>query len=107
MKLETLEALAKAATPGPWREFTFSEIIASTYDQPPPGHMVLAGDLETIVGQCIANRDVDFIAAANPTVIIELIALVRQMRDELKDWHDDIGQPSFALAAFDRWEGGE
>lgn len=89
MKLTELEALAKAA------RITIAE---ECIDWKMVKNWLTATDIYELQ---------PYFNAVSPSTIIELIALVRQMRDELKDWHDDIGQPSFALASFDRWEGGE
>lgn len=39
--------------------------------------------------------------------LYQLITLVRLQNNELKEWCEDVGQPSQALAAFDAFEKGE
>jgi hypothetical protein len=61
--LDKLKAAALAATPGPWNAGTHA--------------MVLAGDEVRI--DCDAQVDADFIAAANPAAVLELIAEVERL----------------------------
>ena len=63
-ELDALEAKAKAATSGPWWE--------------------LDTEKDTTVDNQIV-KDSIYIAAANPAVILELIAELRQVRRE-RDW---------------------
>lgn len=68
--LDTLEAFAKAATPGPWDTKEgpdFSEILANSKN------IALVGS---------QHKDAAFIAAANPAVVLELIAELRKGRAE-------------------------
>ena len=72
LDLESLEAKAKAATPGPWRY---------GYE---PG---FCGELIDPIGEMIASfadepaaRDANFIAAANPKAILALIRELREAR---------------------------
>lgn len=62
-ELNKLEALAKAATPGPWRQDGFEIEIPSTLCN---------------VAESYLPKDAAFIAATNPAVILQLIALARR-----------------------------
>ena len=85
--LNELEALAKAATPGPWHSPGIGEIhnekcvVIASIDFPHEHNENEGG----------TQQDADFIAAANPQVILQLIALIRQMGEALeyvdKHWH--------------------
>ena len=77
--LDALEATAKAATPGPWRH---------------PGRALVVSRMsedEPLVCDCIseqfaqAPKNAAYIAAANPAVVLALIATVRQAQAE-RDW---------------------
>lgn len=48
-------------TAGPWSFDAFNEVLAGERNY---GSMVLGADGETIVAQCIADRDLDIIASA-------------------------------------------
>lgn len=72
-ELSSLEAAARAATPGPWDTKEgpdFSEILANSKN------IALVGS---------QHKDAAYIAAANPAVVLELIAELRQTRKE-RDW---------------------
>lgn len=78
-ELDELESKAKAATPGPWQH---------------PGRALVASRMsedQPLVCNCIsqkfaqAPKDATYIAAANPAVILELIAELQQARKE-RDW---------------------
>ena len=77
-ELSALETAAKAATPGPWRH---------------PGRALVVSRMsadEPLVCDCLsrefaqAPKDAAFIAAANPAVVLELIAELRQTREVAK-----------------------
>lgn len=109
--LDELEALAKEATPGEWLTTKRSVYVLHSVDPVDGGEVV-----------CQPKRAVDtrFIAAANPTTILTLIALVRlQHESMLAVLCDPEGTPCFdgsngdreviaeALYAFDHFEQGE
>ena len=74
VELDALEAAAKAATPGPWKHYNNK-----------------GNDCVTVFGKVFLPRnelsvaDTAFIAAANPSVVLDLIAELRQTRAE-RDW---------------------
>ena len=75
MNLSELEALAKAATPGPW-ETNKEDIISNVME-------VIANN--GYVSVCDADPyDALFIAHANPQTILQMIALIRQIGDALE-----------------------
>jgi hypothetical protein len=78
MNLDNLEALAKAATPGPWR-YTANGIIGS--DAMPDEQFIVLWDDD---GRNRFN-DYPFIAASNPETILALIDLVREMGEVLEN----------------------
>ena len=68
-QIDALEALAKAATPGPWKESLYPFFIQ-------------AGDYKIAnVTSKNAGDDSAFIAAANPAAILELIADLRKAEE--------------------------
>jgi len=75
--LDKLEALARAATPGPWH-FLFVESDDSAY--PSDGCHVYADNKKPLITDDDAPCESDsiYIAAANPAAVLELIALARQ-----------------------------
>lgn len=84
--LDKIEALAKAATPGPWRGDRFDgtvkyDIVAGDY---PNGQYttVIRGDSEGLFG-FFKSEDSDFVMAANPSTILALVAEVRRLREAL------------------------
>jgi len=72
--LNEIEALARAATPGPWEATRQTDDECSFM-----GYFIEAGD-KTISddGTAPGHADALFIAAANPAAVLELIALARQ-----------------------------
>lgn len=77
--LDTLEATAKVATPGPWNPSPGRALVVSQVDISEP---VICNCLSEQFAQ--APKDAAFIAAANPTVVLELIAEIRKLRTELE-----------------------
>ena len=77
--LTELEQLAKAATPGPWRQSEHEHLkdCIMTHGSNP----VIYCDEVPIM----ELKDAAFIAAANPQVILRLIELVREMAGALDD----------------------
>jgi hypothetical protein len=71
--IDEIEALAKAATPGPWQSSQYDDLEDSN------GHDLLTSS----GGVSCFNRagDADFVAAANPATILALIAEVRALRN--------------------------
>jgi hypothetical protein len=86
--IDKLEALAKAATPGPWEAVDYG-----SYDGKDEGWYVDTSadkaDIAPDAGGIQPNhwdagrgrRDMQFIAATNPVVILALIAEVRALRE--------------------------
>lgn len=72
--IDEIEALAKAATPGPWQSSQYDDLEDSN------GHDLLTSS----GGVSCFNRagDADFVAAANPATILALIAEVRALRED-------------------------
>lgn len=78
--LGALEALAKAATPGPW----FASRPGKRYEE---GHHVWSKrepeepDSHDIAMHCWGQEEAEFIAAADPSTVLALIAELRQERE--------------------------
>ena len=87
--LDKLEALAKAATPGEWR--------VSNHRQSSRAIQTVKNDYEVAsvpLNKFTDNRrreaDADFIAAANPSTILALVAHIRQLEADNKDFLEQI-----------------
>ena len=88
--LDKLEALAKAATPGPWEDLSnHPDHLCGTINK---GKKHIAGcswfetwreEQHVSVEEALANAA--YIAAANPTTMLELVAELREARRE-RDW---------------------
>lgn len=74
-ELDALEEAAKAASRGPWH----TSVSDSCYVIDAGNYIVC----ETS-GICGANKDAAYIAAANPAVVLELIADLLQERQNVK-----------------------
>ena len=82
--LDKLEELAKKATPGPWS--SNGPLAVNTSQDHPLCTLSSAFHRELENGK--AGQDAEFIASANPTTVLELIAEVRKLRlevDRLKE----------------------
>jgi hypothetical protein len=74
-QLDKLEALARAATPGPWMRLFGERTVYDRMEDGCRGNAIVRAD----VGY--SNRDadnLDFIAAANPATVQQLIAIARR-----------------------------
>lgn len=85
-ELNELEALARAATPGPWdKESSFWNSSFSRCTEYPPFTVKAKGfDVAFCYGKH-CTEDAAYIAAANPAVVLKLIAELRQAKAE-RDW---------------------
>jgi hypothetical protein len=82
-RLDALEALAKAATPGPWYDDE-GEVVCDAKDWP----LVSRIDADGTVCTEGTAADIAYIAAANPATMLALIARLREAKKErrLKRW---------------------
>ena len=94
-ELSSLEAAAKAATPGLWHNPGRCFVVARyAKDQP-------------IVCDCLSNqfaqapKDAKYIAAASPPKILELIAELRQARDACEEHDLYIGELEMSVQMYD------
>lgn len=78
--LDRLEAVAKAATPGPWNPSPGRALVVSRVDISEP---VICNCLSEQFAQ--APKDAAFIAAVSPDVVLELVAELRKAKAE-RDW---------------------
>lgn len=83
--LDGLEALAKAATPGPWR-FDGWQMVSDAEGLNYGTRIVLDVEEGHVYSEYssdsasldVTPEDADFIAAANPATVLQLIALARR-----------------------------
>lgn len=75
--LDRLEALAKAATPGPWAWWTSNSTLRLTGADGKDGSVLYAYGHSGNSDVCCSPENKAFIAAANPAAILELIAAHR------------------------------
>jgi len=75
LNLDHLEALARAATPGRWMRLFGERTVYDRMEDGCRGNAIVRADLGYGL-QDISN--LDFIAAANPAAVLELIALARR-----------------------------
>lgn len=90
--LDSLEALAKAATPGPWKNVDTPAMSVCDEIHDANGTRIAMAlttrhprDGEQFIDFDQAEANAAFIAAANPATVLELIATVRQAQAE-RDW---------------------
>ncbi len=102
--LDALEALAKAATPGPW--------VMTTQGGIEPHDYAGLGEDSNSVAQVRHDRNWEFIAAADPSTVVALIAELRQERERAdanegrwddaeatsSDWHSEFERVQTALS---------
>lgn len=78
MKLDELERLASAATPGPWDWYSETGItpFVCTYSEDSKGNRALKGSVG-VGSPKVLVKDVQYIAAANPDTVLKLIAVAK------------------------------
>lgn len=95
-ELDALEAAAKAATPGPWK-CPGRALVVSRMDSS-----------EQLVCDCLskqfaqAPKDAAFIAAANPAAVLDLIAELRQAKEECLHHKDYIAELEQSSLVYDK-----
>ena len=116
-KIAELEALAKAATPGPWIG-TAAHAQGYGWVVAPEGGTCTFGQTISILNGQYRNmgRDALYIAAANPETILRLLALVEQQHEALEFASDfippsacKVGQCAVckAIEAYEQFDKGE
>jgi len=101
--LEKLEALAKAATPGPWRAHLSTEDISS-YWVIETGKVLTVCDFEGAdFGPKTEEANAAYIAAANPQAILSLLAEHRQLmeRVEVLERQNEVDRQVISIVAAD------
>jgi hypothetical protein len=84
-QLDDLEKKARAATPGPWdAEIGFELVEWVLGDHSVIMSGILRGPLIHRTARKFKFDDCDFIAACNPTVVLELITALREANSEIK-----------------------
>ena len=77
--LDALEALAKAATPGPWTHYETMQA---------DNHVTAGGGILTgthVCGPTYEKKNAAFIATADPSTVLALIAELRQERERANE----------------------
>jgi len=117
MSLETLlsklEAKAKAATPGEWTSAHQIGIVEQSDPETCCEDFLECAVIARLnyAGRCQSaiqeDHDATYIAAANPSTIKRLVAIIRRQQSVLEEWKDS-GEPDFkeALADVERIAGG-
>jgi hypothetical protein len=77
LNLDHLEALARAANPGPWEWWTSNSILRLSAADGIDGGVLQAYSRRGVSDICCSTSDRAFIAAANPAAVLELISLAR------------------------------
>ncbi len=91
-KIDELEKLALAATPGPWKwdsnpcDYDPKEEAPWIINQ--NGDPILRGEIK-----CDLQADADYITAVNPAAVLELIEQHKQMKQALNDLIRDHNYP--------------
>ena len=73
-ELSSLEAAARAATPGPWTTHGRNFVVSIESRNNP-----------IIVCDCLERKDAKYVESVQPAAILEMIAEVRQLQIE-RDW---------------------
>ena len=83
---DTLRKLAEAATPGPWRKDLGdgNEMRFVSVDDANGIPIVMMDDFLEENGWTLDQSNIDFIAAANPTVVIDLLDQIDALRIMVK-----------------------
>jgi hypothetical protein len=99
MKLKELKELAEKATPGPW-VWRSPGYLCNKYIEP---GLVLDVNAEK-VGIERSIEDAEFIAAANPQVVLQLIERIKKLNEAITlatgnpgPWNDDDDYELFSL----------
>lgn len=71
-KFDELKKLAEAATPGPWMRLFGERTVYDRMEDGCRGNAIVRAD-------GAESKNVDFIAAANPAAILELLAIQAQL----------------------------
>lgn len=97
-RTEELLALAEKATPGPWVVEEGSLVNRECDD-----------DDKWCIAEIYHNDNIGFIAAANPETIKQLVELCRLQHEALMllDYGTRFDEATGAIAAFNKFEGGE
>ena len=77
LDLDKLEALARAANPGPWKWWTSNSVLRLSAADGIDGGVLHAYSHRGHADICCGESDRAFIAAANPAGVLALIALAR------------------------------
>lgn len=80
-----LRQLAEAATPGPWSQCTAPDTNNNQAVCDHNFEFIARTDLVSIHSFEICEANASFIAAANPTVVLELLDEIERLRDALNE----------------------
>jgi hypothetical protein len=109
--IDALEVLAKAATLGNWE----ARITDPSNDDHGEFWLVSKGDLNLVLGITIfestdidSRKNSEYIAAAQPSTVLALIAEVRALREDAGDWkrrwQDAVDHASAATIERNHWQ---
>ena len=82
LNLDHLEALARAANPGPWKWWTSNSVLRLSAADGIDGGVLRAHSHRGHADICCGESDRAFITAANPAAVLALIALARRAQPE-------------------------
>ena len=91
VELDALEEAARAATPGPWKHYNYKG-----------SNCVLVSGKVFLPRLKISVADTAFIAAANPAAVLELIAELRQAKEECLHHKDYIAELEQSSLVYDK-----
>lgn len=83
--LEELKRLAEAATPGPWMHLFGDRLVYDRLNDGCRGNSIVGVDYRYYSAKEAAN--LDYVAAANPAAVLELIRQRDELLVALKDAH--------------------
>jgi len=90
--IHNLKALAEAATKGPWKHGKNSDDVVADF---PGGHEQDPHEIDYygghLIAESISSQNRDFITAANPAAVLELIAEIEhleQFKTSYNEWHE-------------------
>lgn len=90
--LDRLEKLAREATPGPWvvdserEESDFGSYSVHGIKGVAPTRWYSDSDMAHTALEPLEYPDAEFIAAANPSVVLDLIAKLREVTESRNEW---------------------
>lgn len=101
MNINELEKLAKQATPGPWHsasvDFGQGPVCLVSLSKAAIDPLKTENHIAAIVESENAERNSEFIAAANPDTVMKLIAVARAGRDCMEHCAQGLGEEDWTV----------